>query len=131
MVHKRVRAAASSQRSISAARAGRLFRLIVLLAAPGKSRPAILKRLKVDLRSFYRDLEKLREFGVEVTVHGHHYRLETSSAGAVARLPFPDPRLNLHEAILLAKGKSAAHQKLRSQIERITGKLGRKKVFSV
>ena len=125
MRKKRNRATPSSQPAISSVRAGRLFRLIVLLAAPGKSRPAILKRLKVDLRSFYRDLEKLREFGVEVTVLGHHYCLLTSFTSAVARLPFPDPRLNLHEAILLAKGKSAAHRKLQSQIERITGKLGK------
>ena len=130
MARKRTRAAASSQRAISAVRAGRLFQLIVLLATPGKPRPAILRRLSVDLRGFYRDLEKLREFGVEVSVQGQQYRLETSFESAVARLPFPDPRLNLHEAILLAKGKTAAHRKLRSRIERITGKLGANKVFS-
>jgi hypothetical protein len=130
MVRKRKLAAVSSQRVVSAARAGRLFRLIVLLAGPGKSRPAILKRLRLDLRSFYRDLEKLRELDVKVTGQGHHYRLATSFEKAVARLPCPDPRLNLHEAMLLAKGKTAAHAKLRSQIQRITGKFDTKKLFS-
>ncbi|HLW64739.1 MAG TPA: hypothetical protein VKS79_05415 [Gemmataceae bacterium] len=130
MVDKHTRAAASAQHAISAVRAGRLFRLIVLLGAPGKSRPALLRRLKVDLRSFYRDLEKLREFGVQVLVQGQHYQLKTSFAKAVSRLPFPDPRLNLHEAMLLAKGRTPAHRKLRSQIEQITGKAGAKKIFS-
>jgi hypothetical protein len=130
MFRNRNRATASSQHAISAVRAGRLFRLIVLLAAPGKSRPMILKHLKLDLRSFYRDLEKLREFGVEIAVQGQHYVLKRSFARAVARLPFPDPLLNLHEAMVLAKGKTAAHRKLQSQIGRITGKMSSKKVFS-
>jgi hypothetical protein len=124
MARKATRKGSPAQRAISLARAGRLFRLIALLAAPGRSRPVLLKRLKVDLRGFYRDLEKLREFGVEVSNDGQHYRLETSFAKAVARLPFPDPRLNLNEAMLLAKGRTPAHRKLRYQIERITGKTG-------
>jgi hypothetical protein len=120
----------ASPRAISAVRAGRLFRLISLLAQSGNARPALLKRLRLDLRGFYRDLEKLREFGVRISVQGHYYRLETSFDRAVARLPFPDPRLNLHEAMLLGKGRTPAHRKLRSQIERITGKVSTKRIFS-
>ena len=41
---------------------------------------------------------------------------------AISRLPFPDPRLNLHEAIQLASGRSAAHHKLRGEIRKITGR---------
>ncbi|HEV3145504.1 MAG TPA: hypothetical protein VGZ47_16545 [Gemmataceae bacterium] len=125
MPHKQPQAPVSAGQSISALRAGRLFRLISLLAPGGKSRAVLLKRLQVDLRSFYRDLEKLREFGVAVSVQGHHYQLGGSKDTAIARLPFPDPQLNLREAIQLAKGTTAAHRKLQSQIKRITGKAGR------
>jgi hypothetical protein len=36
-------------------------------------------------------------------------------------LPFPDPHLTLGEAQQLAKGRSAAHGKLKKQIADITG----------
>jgi hypothetical protein len=126
MARNHAKAADFAARNISASRAGRLFRLISLLAADGKSRPFLLKRLRLDLRSFYRDLEKLREFGVAVSVEGHHYRLTGSLDRAIARLPFPDPQLNLHEAMELAKGVTRAHRKLRSQIKRIIGSIPRR-----
>ncbi len=47
------------------------------------------------------------------------YVLVGSVKDAIARLPFPDPHLSLGEAKQLAKGRSAAHRKLKSQLSRI------------
>jgi hypothetical protein len=38
---------------------------------------------------------------------------------ALARLPFPDPRLTLGEAQQLARGRSTSHKKLQQQIAKI------------
>jgi hypothetical protein len=51
----------------------------------------------------------------------HRYALTEPAGEAIARLPFPDPRLTLGEARQLAKGRSAAHRKLQELIRRITG----------
>jgi hypothetical protein len=74
------------------------------------------------MRGFYRDLKMLRSLGVRISSRGHRYVLAQTFEGAISRLPFPDPRLNLHEAIQLAGGRSAAHQKLRKEIRKITGR---------
>jgi hypothetical protein len=126
MVRKHTQASLSGAHSISAVRAGRLFRLISLLAAGERSRAVLLRGLHLDLRGFYRDLEQLREFGVAISVRGHHYFLKSSLDKAIARLPFPDPKLNLHEAMILSKGGAAVHRKLQAQIRQITGRIRRK-----
>ena len=108
--------------AISAGRSARLYRLLRLLRDGPKARKILLRRLKLDLRGFYRDLEKLRELGISFVLDDHHYRLARPFESAIARLPFPDPQLSLHEAILLGRGRSPAHRKLRRQVERITGR---------
>jgi hypothetical protein len=125
MPGKHTQKAKLAAQSISPTRAARLFRLLALLAAGPKSRSLLLKRLKLDLRGFYRDLEKLRSFGIVPTLQGQRYSLRESLDQAITRLPFPDPKLNLREAMLLARGRTAAHRRLKAQIEQITGKLRR------
>jgi hypothetical protein len=123
MTKKRGQGRTPAAQTISSARAARLFRLLSTVASRPKTRPDLLRSLKLDLRGFYRDLEKLRSFGIEVHLANHRYLLPEPLEQAISRLPFPDPQLNLRDALLLAKGRTSAHRKLRSKIERITGKV--------
>jgi len=111
---------------MTAERAGRLFRMINLLGGGGQSRAALLQSLTIDVRGFYRDLEVLRDLGVPLSITEHRYVLGESLDAALARLPFPDPGLNLVEAMQLADGSTAAHRKLKAAIEAFIGKKYRK-----
>jgi hypothetical protein len=103
-------------RSVSAERAARLYRLLQLLGTGPQTRAVIARRLRLDVRGFYRDLEVLRAAGIAVPLRNRRYTLEGSVANATSHLPFPDPRLTLGEAAQLAKGRTSAHRKLKEQI---------------
>lgn len=108
--------------SLTAQRAARLFRLLTLLGDGSQSRQQILRKLKVDVRGFYRDLEALRGLGVEIHSGGdNRYALEMELDDALARLPFPDPGLNFRDVQQLAKGDTAAHRKLKRRINSFLG----------
>jgi predicted DNA-binding transcriptional regulator YafY len=111
----------SEEHSFTAERVGRLFRIISRLAEKPLARAALLRRLGVNQRSFYRDLGLLRELGIPVTTAQGRYRLEIDVPSALSRLPFPDPRLTLGQAMALARGRSAAHRLLQSRVAEITG----------
>ena len=81
----------------------------VLLRHRPPTRPALARRLGLDVRGFYRDLEWLRKFGISVVMEDGRYRLDEDAEKVIARLPFPDPQLTLGEAMRLAKGRTAAH----------------------
>jgi hypothetical protein len=108
--------------TVTAQRAARLHRLVTLLAAGPQTREAIRKRMRMDVRSFYRDLELLRTAGIKVPLRDRHYVLNMGAATAYARLPFPDPHLSLGDAQQLARGRTPAHTKLKAIIGRIVGK---------
>jgi hypothetical protein len=74
------------------------------------------RRLRLDVRGFYRDLELLRAVGIAVPLRDRRYTLDETVAAATSRLPLPDPRLTLGEALQLAKGRTPAHRKLKEQI---------------
>jgi|SRR5690242_15023584 predicted DNA-binding transcriptional regulator YafY len=97
-------------------RAERLYRLLLLLGDGAKTRAAVLRQLRLNIRGFYRDLEVLRAVGVPVEHNDGHYVLATDVAEALERLPFPDPCLTVADARLLAKGKSSAHRKIRRRL---------------
>lgn len=121
MARKRTSASQTPTGAITAARSARFFRLLRLLDDGPKSRRDLLRHLRIDVRGFYRDLERLRELGVLLRLHGHLYRLSGTFERAIACLPLPDPQLNLQEAIALSRGKTLAHRKLRQRIAMITG----------
>jgi hypothetical protein len=76
-----------------------------------------LRRLKLDVRGFYRDLESLRGLGIEIHIGDDtRYALLSNLEDALARLPFPDPGLNFRDVQQLAKGDTAAHRKLKQRI---------------
>jgi predicted DNA-binding transcriptional regulator YafY len=116
VMQRRKTAAALTQDRVS-----RLYRFVKLLGSGPKTRRQISRHLKIDMRGFYRDFEKLRGFGVPIELHDGHYVLLETVPAALGRLPFPDPCLSVQEAILLANGKSPAHRKLRIKIGDLLG----------
>ena len=116
---KKHTATQASERSVTSERARRLYRLLKLLAASPQTRSTLIKRLKLDIRGFYRDLEALRESGIEVRMAAQRYSLEQHFNESVQLLPFPDPHFTLGDATILAKGPSKAHRKLREELNRI------------
>jgi hypothetical protein len=110
------------RQAVTAERAGRLYRLIELLSEGPRAREVLTRRLSLDVRGFYRDLELLRAHDVTVGLTARGYSLAEPAEVALAKLPFPDPRLSLSEAQQLAVGRTAAHRKLRKQIEQISGR---------
>jgi hypothetical protein len=119
MAKKRSTRSSIGAKSVTAERAARLYRLLHLLGTGPHSRSTLIRRLRLDVRGFYRDLELLRSAGIIVSLQKRRYALEEPVDKASGHLPFPDPRLNLGEALQLAKGRSAAHRKLKGQIDEI------------
>lgn len=107
--------------AVTLVRARRLVALVVLLGKGPLARSQLLRRLKLDIRGFYRDLECLHSAGVEVSLAKGKYSLHDDPATALTRIPFPDPGLTLGEAIVLARGKSSSHKKLGKMIQQVTG----------
>lgn len=104
--------------TLTASRAARLYRLLTLLGTGPQTRAALLRRLKIDVRGFYRDLESLRALGIDVTTGGDDtkYALAGELDDALAKLPFPDPGLNVRDALQLANGTTAAHRRLKQRV---------------
>jgi len=112
--------------TFTAQRVARLYRLLSLLGDGPQTRTQILRRLKIDVRGFYRDLEALRGLGVEIANgDDHRYNLCSDLDTALSCLPFPDPGLNFREAQQLAKGDTAAHRKLKQRINTLLGAGGK------
>ena len=126
MARKRPTRSSATAKAVTAERAARLYRLLQLLGTP-QTRESLTRRLRLDVRGFYRDLELLRASGIELPLLDGRYRLQVDVENAIARLPFPDPRLTLGEARQLAKGRTPAHRKLKEQIVAIIQKKGRAK----
>jgi len=101
-------------------RAARLFHLLQLLGRGPRSREVLIHRLRVNVRGFYRDLETLQKLGIAITLTGRGYTLTVELNEALARLPFPDPGLTFVEAQQLAKGRTAAHRKLKQLIAQMS-----------
>ena len=110
--------------AITPGRAARLYHLLTLTAASPRTRASLLKKLKVDLRGFYRDLGFLRELAICLPCDGDRYRLDGVLDEALDRLPFPDPGLSLRDAIQLAEGRTAAHRKLKARVSSFIGPNG-------
>ena len=109
-----------SSSTLTPARIGRLYRLLQLVSEAPHNRLFLLKKLRMDLRGFYRDLEKIRERKVRLQLIEGEYQLKESFESALGKLPFPDPKLTLHEAMLLADGDSEVQEKLQKQINKLT-----------
>src|SRR4051794_18312253 len=102
------RAPNGERAAVSPDRFARLCRLLRALAGGPHSRAQLARRLRLDVRGFYRDLELVRSAGISVSVSGGRYALGVGLEEALDRLPFPDPRLTLGEALALARGRTQA-----------------------
>ena len=103
--------------SLTSLRAARLYRLLTLLRGGPQTRASLLRRLKLDVRGFYRDLESLRTLGIEVSAGDDtKYVLVGEVDDALAKLPFPAPGLNVRDALQLANGSTSAHRKLKQRV---------------
>lgn len=106
------------QSTLTPTRLARLYRLLTLIGDKSVTRATLVKKLKLDVRGFYRDLEKLRELKITLLLEDGRYRLKESLETASTKLPFPDPKLSLREAMLLSEGDTVAHERLRRLIEK-------------
>ena len=108
--------------TLTTPRAARLYRLLTLLGDGPQTRQQLLRRLRIDVRGFYRDLESLRGLGIDVELGDDtRYCLLGPLDDALAKLPFPDPGLNFRDVQQLARGETAAHRKLKKRINSFLG----------
>lgn len=107
------------QGSVTAERAGRLYRLLKILAKGPQTRGILLRKLRFTVRGFYRDLELLRDVGIEIGSSSGKYSGPENLDDAIGRLPFPDPALSLAEARQLSTGRSQAHKKIKALLQAI------------
>ena len=105
--------------ALTPSRLERLYKLLTLIAAQARSRDLLSKRLKIDVRGFYRDIEYLRSLDIEIGNENDRYYLVGNLDDALSQLPFPDPGLSLQEALLLARGRTEAHRRLRTRIDHL------------
>ncbi len=103
--------------AVTPERFARLYLLVEILANASKTRDFLARRLNVDIRGFYRDLDLLRKAGVPITLTEGRYGLAEKLDDALSRIPFPDPHLTLGDARQLAKGRTKTHQQLKAQID--------------
>jgi predicted DNA-binding transcriptional regulator YafY len=113
---KKRKSPAKPAATVTAERFVRLYRMVKLLAAGAQTRENLTRRLRLDVRGFYRDLDLLRSSGVSVALSSGRYTLEQDAEHALALLPFPDPRLTLGAAKTLSKGRSPVHRALAETI---------------
>ena len=107
--------------TMSAPRVARLYKLLTLLSDAPRTRTMLLKRLKVNLRAYYRDLHTLRELGIDIASTDESYSLKTPLAESLQKLPFPDPLLSFEEMLTLAELRGEVPRKLRARISSVTG----------
>src|SRR5258708_7406299 len=79
--------------AVTAERFVRLYRLLQMLAIAAQTREALARRLHLDIRGFYRDLDLLRKAGIPIALSDGRCELSEKVDMALARLPFPDPHL--------------------------------------
>ena len=103
--------------TLTAQRAARLYKLLTLLGEGPLTRRSLLSRMKMDVRGFYRDLEALRGFRIEIGLGlDNRYALPLKLDEALARLPYPDPGLSVRDVLQLCNGSTAAHRKLKQSV---------------
>jgi predicted DNA-binding transcriptional regulator YafY len=89
-----------------------LHRLVSTLEVGPTAREALLDRLSIGLRTFYRELDLLKRCGIKVARDGKAYRLKSTVKEAEGRLPFPDPQLSFAEMAELAEHPGEAAKRL-------------------
>ncbi|MGL4465327.1 MAG: hypothetical protein ACRC1K_24490 [Planctomycetia bacterium] len=120
MAKKKATPVTNRPAGITSDRTGRLYKMLKMLAKSTVERDKILKRLSVGARTFYRDLDVLRECGIRVVAADDGYQLLDDFEQAIGRLPFPDPGLTYAEAAALVRGRTTAHVRLKGLFKDLT-----------
>ena len=107
--------------ALSPERAGRLYRLLGAAEGAPQPRAALVKSLKVGLRTLYRDIELLRQLGVALETGDEGYELKQPFDDALALIPFPNPKLTFADAVQLQRGRTKAHRRLKQFFEQVIG----------
>lgn len=105
--------------ALTMSRAVHLYQLFELLGSTPLTREMLTKKLRRNVRAFYRDLNLLRACGIDVVMRDRKYSLKQNINEARELLPLPDPRLRLGEAAALAKGTSSGHRKIKETIDKL------------
>lgn len=112
-------ASSTSKYNLSHKRAGRLYKLLRILSEGSATRAQLVRKLKVGARTFYRDVDLLRECGISIRTLENGYELTTKFDLALGKLPFPSPDLTFGEVVTLMKGRTKAHQKLKQMFDKV------------
>jgi hypothetical protein len=102
---------------LTAPRTARLIKLLTLLGKGSQKRETLMKKLKLDERSFYRDVESLRELGVVIVANDTKYDLVGELKDALAVLPMPGMSISIADARVLARGTTSAHRKFQQLLD--------------
>ena len=105
--------------TITPERATRLYKLLSTLESKSLTRSQIERKLRVSMRTFYRDLEVLRAFDIDLKQADRKYQVGDTEWRSKLRVP--DPQLSFAEAEELAKGKTAANKKVGDMFKKLTG----------
>ena len=102
-------------------RANRLCKMLLALGHGPQLKDVLVKKLKVEERGFFRDLRLIRQLGINVTANDNRYLLTMSLDDALEKLPLPDLKLSLRDALTLSHGQSPTHRRVRKKLEALIG----------
>ena len=100
---------------MSPERLARLHRLAFELVHGPVDKTTILDKLTIGVRTFYRDLDTLSEFGMPAIRTRSGYQLIAPESEIEEKLPFPDPCLNFSEARQLATSNDPSARPIAEQ----------------
>ena len=107
-----------SDLTITSERAARLYQFLSQLEGGPKTRSHLEKKLKIGMRTFYRDLEVLRAFDIALATEGGKHVLNDPKWKSKLRVP--DPNWTFAEAASMASGKSEASKKIADLLANLT-----------
>jgi len=105
--------------TLSLERLSRLHKLATMMLVGPVKKEKLLEKLGVGLRTFYRDLLSLEEFGLSVIRHDDGYQLAATEDELERQLPFPAPKLNFAEARQLALIHNPVAERIAAQLLQI------------
>lgn len=104
---------------LSPERLSRLHSLAHRLARGPIDKSTLMTSLQIGTRTLYRDLDSLREFGLDSIRTRQGFTLCVAADEIEERLPFPDPKLNFADARKLATIQHPAAKRIMEQFARI------------
>jgi hypothetical protein len=110
-----------SQPDLTPDRAHRLCKMLIALGHGPLGKDVLVRKLKLEERGFFRDLRFIRELGINVATVERGYVLAGSLDDAFTRLPVPDLKISLRDALELSHGHTPVQRRVRRKLESIIG----------